>query len=70
MFDLEYKFAKDEAEDAIKNAEEILWELTLGHLNLQNLFGDLIYEGLFMSKLNNITVCIVRCHVLEGYNFA
>jgi len=59
MFDLDYKFKKDEAEDAIINVEEILWELTLGHLNLQNLFGDLIYEGLFMSKLNNITVCIV-----------
>jgi len=59
MFDLDHKFGKDEAEDAIKNVEEILWELTLGHLNLQNLFGDLIYEGLFMSKLNNITVCIV-----------
>lgn len=70
MFDLDHKFGKDEAEDAIKNVEEILWELTLGHLNLQNLFGDLIYEGLFMSKLNNLTVCIVRCYVLEGYNFA
>lgn len=34
MFEQEYKFAKEEAEDAIKNVEEVLWELTLGHLNL------------------------------------